>query len=60
MTVEFYHRHSKRLIDRNVFAIVAEDLAKCGYVVDRLRDVEAERYGAAYWKYFIPVRLVVS
>lgn len=60
VSVEFYHRHAKRLSDRNVQAIVSEELAAAGYVIDRLRDVEAARYGLSYWRYVIPVRQVTA
>lgn len=60
MTVEFFHRHDRRLSDRNVQTIISDDLAAAGYVVDRLRDVEASRFGQSYWRYVIPVRQVTA
>jgi hypothetical protein len=60
MTAEFIHRHNKRLSDRNVQTIVAEELARHGYVVDRLRDVDAAPYGPACWRYVIPIRQVTA
>jgi hypothetical protein len=60
MNVEFFHRHTKRLNDNNVRALIADDLAKTGYVPDRLYDVKARRYGRSYWRYLVPLRRVTA
>lgn len=60
MTLDFYHRSLLRLTDDNVRTLVGsdQDVAKQGYIVDRLKEVSAERYGRSYWKYQVPVMSV--
>lgn len=58
--VEFYHRHNKRLKDSNVLTLVSTGIASSGFVVDRLRDVTAQRLNQSYWHYIVPVIRVAS
>jgi hypothetical protein len=60
LTVEFYHRHHKRMKDSNVLALVSVGIASNGLVVDRLRDVIAKRLNRSYWHYVVPVMQVTA
>lgn len=63
MVVELWVRDgwSPRLKDEAVQHMVSHDpdLAKQGYVVDRLKPIEAEKVGPS-WHYTIPVRSVAN
>jgi len=60
MQAEFYHRHHERLSDQNLRTLVADDLARRGFITDKLKNIEANRYGTSYWHYVIPVQRVTA
>lgn len=60
MTVDYYVRSPLCMTETAVQAVIAKDpdIARQGYVVDRLRPVMAERHGEKFWKYVVPVMQV--